>query len=175
MRVNWRPSLSSSIVNQSGCLICCCHANRRILPTFFALPSCNHISWRYAWIRLWHIWMVGLKSLSGCKIFIHFFLACTLISVICLYSLLIIVRSQLGKGYLQYCVILSTASNCSTMWWILNCSWTILLYLLTNDSWDVPTYRPAYFMSEFTKERASRNIKAKPSMVTRTFRKCQHA
>ncbi len=81
--------------------------------------------------------MVGLKSLSGRKIFLLFFLPCTLISVICLYSLMIIAQSQHGKGYPQYCVILSTASNCSTMRGILTCSWTILLYLLTNDGWDV--------------------------------------
>jgi hypothetical protein len=57
--------------------------------------------------------------------------------VICLYSLMIITRSQPGKGYPQYHVILSTASNRSTMRWISNCSRVISLYLLTNDGWDV--------------------------------------
>jgi hypothetical protein len=45
--------------------------------------------------------MVGLKSDSGLRIFLHFFSACTFISVICLYSLIIITQSQPGKGYPQ--------------------------------------------------------------------------
>jgi hypothetical protein len=39
MRANCRPSLSSSIVSWSGCLICCCQANWRIFPMFFSFPS----------------------------------------------------------------------------------------------------------------------------------------
>ncbi len=38
----------------------------------------------------------------------------------------------------------------------------------------LPTYRPAYFISDLTKERASGNIKINASMVIRTFCKCQH-
>ncbi len=81
--------------------------------------------------------MVGLKSLSGRKIFLQFFSACTLISFICLYSLMIIATSQPGKGFPQHRVILSTASKHSTMRWISNCLWTISLYCRTNDGWDV--------------------------------------
>jgi hypothetical protein len=85
--------------------------------------------------------MVGLKLLSGLRIFLHFFSACTLISVICLYSLMIIAQSQPGEGYPQYCVILSTASILSKMRKITNRPQTIALYLLTDGCWDV-TRRP---------------------------------
>ncbi len=81
--------------------------------------------------------MVGLKLLSGLRIFIHFFSACTLISAICLYSLIIIAQSQPGEGYPQYCVILSMASILLTMQWIRNCLQMIALYLLTDNCWDV--------------------------------------
>ena len=54
-------------------------ASRISCFTFF-----RRISWRYAWMQLYHNWMVGLKLLSGRSIFLHFFSACTLISFICL-------------------------------------------------------------------------------------------
>ncbi len=51
-REDWKLFLSLLIVNWLGCSICCCHANCKILPTFFALPSCYCNSWRYAWVQL---------------------------------------------------------------------------------------------------------------------------
>ena len=86
MRANWSPSLSSSIVRASGCSMCCRQANCRMLPppAFLVLPSFRQISWRYAWMRPYHNWMVGLKSLFGRSIFLNFFSACTLIFFICL-------------------------------------------------------------------------------------------
>ena len=53
-------------------------------PAFLVLPSFRQSSWRYVWMRSYHNWMVGLKSLSGHSIFLHFFSACILISCICL-------------------------------------------------------------------------------------------
>ncbi len=94
--------------------------------------SLSLIRWRYACILLYHIWIVGIKLLSGCRIFRQFFSACTLISDVCLYSFIIIALSQLGDGCLQYCVILSTAFNLSTIWWVSNCSYTIWLFLSTD-------------------------------------------
>ncbi len=50
---------------------------------------------------------------------------------------MIIARSHPGEGYPQYLAILFTASILSIIWWISNCSWTISLYLLTDDCWEV--------------------------------------
>ncbi len=44
MQANCRPSLSLSIVSWLGCSICCHHANRKIMLTFFVLPSFIWIS-----------------------------------------------------------------------------------------------------------------------------------
>ncbi len=85
--------------------------------------------------------MVGLKLSSGRRISLNFFLSWILVSVICLYSLIIIERNHGGNGYPQYLVILLTAFKCSSMRWILNCSRIIALYLFTELSWDMTSLR----------------------------------
>ena len=49
MCARWRPSFSSSIVSLSGCSICCCHANPRMLLMFFLL--CSLSIWSAASMR----------------------------------------------------------------------------------------------------------------------------
>jgi hypothetical protein len=102
-----------------------------MFPALWDFPSLSLMSWRYVCILSYHIWMVGLKLLSGHRIFWHFFSACCRISVICLYSLMIMALSQPGGGYPQYLVILSTAASLSLIWRSSICSLTIALYLST--------------------------------------------
>ena len=111
----------------------CLHLAKCIMfPALWDFPSLSLMSWRYVCILSYHIWMVGLKLLSGHIIIWHFFSACCCISVICLYSLMIMALSQPGGGYTQYLAILSTPSSLSLIRWSSNCSLMIALYLSTD-------------------------------------------
>ncbi len=69
IRQNWSPSLSSSIVSSSGHSMCVCLANLTMLPALDTFPSLSLISWRYACILSYHIWIVGLKCFQAIEFF----------------------------------------------------------------------------------------------------------